>query len=108
MRIVRTRRYRKDLERIGASADDVRSLESAIAADPTVGDVVPGLGGIRKVRFGIDKRGKRGGGRAIYFLMVADDAAIMLFAYAKNEREDLTKEQRKAALEIMKEFTDGR
>ena len=31
----------------------------------------------------------------------------MLFAYAKNEQEDLTKEQRKTALEIMKEFTDG-
>jgi hypothetical protein len=106
MKIVRTRRYRKDIKRIGASVADIQVLEGAIASDPTIGDVIPGLGGIRKIRFGIGNRGKRGGGRAIYFLIVADDMAIMLFAYAKNEQEDLTQEQRKAALEIMKEFTD--
>ena len=78
-----------------------------IAIDPACGDPIPGLGGIRKVRFRLGGRGKRGGGRAIYFLMVADDAAIMLFAYAKNEREDLSADQRKAALAILKEFNDG-
>ena len=67
----------------------------------------PGLGGIRKLRFGLGRKGKRGGGRAIYFLMVSEDTAIMLFAYAKNEQEDLTTQQRKAALEIMRTFTDG-
>jgi len=107
MQIVRTNRYRKDLKRIGATTAEVAGLEQSIAADPTVGDVIPGLGGIRKVRFGLGTKGKRGGARAIYFLMVADDVAVMLFAYAKNEQEDLTKDQRKAALEIMKEFTDG-
>lgn len=107
MRIVRTKRYQKDLKRIGVSASDVNALEQAIALDPTVGNVIPGLGGIRKVRFGLGNKGKRGGARAIYFLMVSDDTAIMLFAYAKNEQEDLTREQRKTALEIMKELTDG-
>src|SRR5690606_23484901 len=52
-------------------------------------------------------KGKRGGGRAIYFLMIADDVAIMLFAYAKSEQEDLTRDQRKTALAILKELTDG-
>ena len=46
MKIVRTRRCRKDLERIGTPAADLRSLEGAIAADPKVDDVIPGLGGI--------------------------------------------------------------
>lgn len=107
MRIVRTRRYVKDLKRLGASEAEIITLERTIAFDPTAGDVIPGLNGIRKVRFGLGNKGKRGGGRAIYFLIVADDVAIMLFAYAKNEQEDLTKEQRKAALEILKEFGDG-
>lgn len=39
--------------------------------------------------------------------MVADDVAVMLFAYAKNEQEDLSKEQRKAALAMLKEMRDG-
>lgn len=107
MRIVRTKRYQKDLKRIGASASDINALEQAIAFDPAIGDVIPGLGGIRKLRFGLGRKGKRGGGRAIYFLMVSEDTAIMLFAYAKNEQEDLTTQQRKAALEIMRTFTDG-
>lgn len=107
MRIVRTKRYQKDLKRLGASDGDIAALELAIANDPTIGDVIPGLAGIRKVRFAIGNRGKRGGGRAIYFLMIADDAAIMLFAYAKNKQEDLSADQRKAALALIKEFTDG-
>jgi hypothetical protein len=107
MRIVRTKRYIKDLKRIGASAADVSRLESAIASDPMAGTVIPGLGGIRKMRFRLGGRGKRGGGRAIYFLIVSDDVAVMLFAYAKGDAEDITEEQRRAALAIMKEMKDG-
>ena len=107
MQIVRTNRYLKDLKRLRASAEDVTALEQTIANDPTGGDVIPGLDGIRKIRFVLGKKGKRGGGRAIYFLMVADDVAVMLFAYAKNEQEDLSKEQRKAALAMLKEMRDG-
>ncbi|MBX3576523.1 MAG: type II toxin-antitoxin system RelE/ParE family toxin [Rhizobiaceae bacterium] len=102
-----TRRYARDLWRLGASDEEVAALEQAIADDPTAGDVIPGLDGIRKIRFALGSKGKRGGGRTIYFLMVTDDAAVMLFAYAKNEQEDLTKEQRKAALAMLKEMRDG-
>lgn len=42
------------------------------------------------------------------FLMVSDDVAVMIFAYAKSAQEDLTMEQRKAALALLKEMTDGR
>ena len=107
VKIVRTKRYTKDLKRIGASAADVSALETAIASDPTVGDVVPGLRGIRKVRFGVGGKGKRGGGRAIYFLMIADDAAVMLSAYAKSEKADLTAADKKILLALVKEFENG-
>lgn len=107
MQIVRTRRYLKDLKRIGATEDEVAELERSIAHDPTVGDVIPGLRGIRKVRFRMGGKGKRGGGRAVYFLMVADDMALMLTAYAKSAQEDLTNEQKKAVLALLEELTDG-
>lgn len=106
MQIVRTARYLKDLKRMGAKAADVSRLEAEIVANPQAGDVIPGLGGLRKLRFALGGRGKRGGGRAIYFLMVARDTAIMVFAYSKAEREDLTPDQRKAALALVKELTD--
>src|SRR6185436_813605 len=97
MQIVRTKRYARDLRRLGASNADIAKLEQAIANDPLVGDVIPGLAGLRKVRFALSGRGKRGGGRAVYYLIVREDVAIMIFAYAKSDQEDLTPEQKKAA-----------
>jgi hypothetical protein len=83
-------------------------LEAEIALNPQAGDVIPGLLGLRKIRFALGNKGKRGGGRAVYFLMVSDDVAVMIFAYAKSAQEDLTTEQRKAVLALLKEMTDGR
>jgi hypothetical protein len=66
------------------------------------------LAGLREFRFGLAGRGKRGGGRAIYFLLVADDVAVMVFAYAKAEKEDLTADEKKAARAIMREIINAR
>ncbi len=107
MRIVRTKRYQRDIRRMGATPAEVAAIEAEIASHPQVGDVIPGLEGIRKLRFRLAGRGKRGGGRAIYFLMLSDDTAVMLFAYAKNEREDMTTEQRAAAVAILRGMRDG-
>ncbi len=104
MKIVRTQRYQRDLKRIGATQTDIDRLELMVASNPTVGDVIPGLGGIRKVRFRLGSKGKRGGGRAIYFLMVTDELAVMLFAYEKAGQTDLTEDQRRAALALLQEL----
>ena len=106
MRIVQTTRYLRDLKRLGASASEIDRLEQTIANNPEAGAVIPGLGGVRKLRFALGGKGKRGGGRAIYFLMVSEDLAVMLFAYAKSDKEDMTPAERKAALAVMKEITD--
>jgi hypothetical protein len=95
------------MKRIGASTADIERLEQMIAANPYSGDVIRGLGGIRKIRFALGNKGKRGGGRAIYFLMVADDQAVMLFAYAKSAKEDMASAEKKVELALMKEITDG-
>ena len=108
MQIVRTGLYLRQMKRLGASNTDMGRLEAEIALNPQAGDVIPGLMGLRKIRFALGNKGKRGGGRAVYFLMVSDDVAIMIFAYAKSAQEDLTTEQRKAALALLKEMTDGR
>ena len=104
MRFIRTKRYQKDLRRIGATEAEADAVEISIAADPTAGDVISELRGVRKIRFGLRGKGKRGGGRAIYVLMVSDDLAIMIMAYTKNEQSDLTQHQRKAILSLLEEF----
>ena len=76
------------------SGGDRALLVAYLAYNPVAGDLVPGTGGIRKLRWGLEGRGKRGGARVIYFY---HDAALPLFAltaFAKNERADLSQEDR--------------
>lgn len=106
VKIVRTKRYLKDLKRIRVTAAEADAIDQAISNRPEVGDVIEGLRGVRKMRFGLRNKGKSGGGRAIYLLMVSDDLAILLTAYAKNEKSDLTSADRKAILAVLKEMED--
>lgn len=60
-----------------------------LAVHPGVGRVIPGSGGLRKVRWAARGRGKRGGLRLIYFWWMADDKILLLDIYAKSQQEDL-------------------
>ena len=76
-------------------SDDERALlVDYLAHNPTAGDLVQGTGGIRKVRWALDGRGKRGGARVIYFYHDADMPLFALTAYAKNERADLSQQDK--------------
>jgi hypothetical protein len=83
------------------SDDDYRLLQLELLQRPTVGSVIPGTGGLRKLRWGVPGRGKRGGARMIYFWHPTSGTLLMLFAYPKNEREDLTPAQREALRKIV-------
>lgn len=67
-----------------------------LASDPTCGVVIPGCGGLRKVRFGFGGRGKRGGARIIYLFGGRDIPVFLIAAFAKNEKADLTAAERNA------------
>lgn len=73
--------------------EEYRALQNALIEKPHLGDIIQGSGGIRKVRCGATGRGKRGGGRVIYYWATTQNQIFMLYAYAKNEQSDLTKEQ---------------
>jgi len=69
-------------------------LVGYLAYNPTAGAVIPGTGGVRKVRWALEGRGKRGGARVIYFYYDDDMPLFLLDIYAKNERADLTQSER--------------
>ena len=71
------------------SDDEYAALQQALVVNPTAGDVIPGSGGIRKLRWGLRGRGKRGGLRVIYFLRVRHDEIWMLTLYAKNVSDSI-------------------
>lgn len=60
-----------------------------IAANPEAGDVIPGSGGCRKVRWSRAGMGKRGGARVIYYLRLASGEVVLLIVYAKAKFDNL-------------------
>jgi mRNA-degrading endonuclease RelE of RelBE toxin-antitoxin system len=66
-----------------------------IAFNPESGDIIPGTGGVRKVRWSRAGSGKRGGARVVYFYFSPDAPLFLILAYAKAEREDMTPDQKK-------------
>jgi mRNA-degrading endonuclease RelE of RelBE toxin-antitoxin system len=73
--------------------DEYRKLQVALANTPTLGAVIPRSGGIRKVRWALPGRGKRGGTRVIYYWAATRDTILMLFIFSKGERGDLSSRQ---------------
>jgi len=74
-----------------------KALQIELMKNPEAGDVIKGTGGLRKVRYADEKRGKgkRGGLRVIYFWKDSDDQFWLFTVYDKDEADDLTAEQRK-------------
>jgi hypothetical protein len=76
-------------------SDDERALLiDYLAYNPSTGDLVAGTGGIRKLRWSLEGRGKRGGARVIYFYHDPGMPLFALTAYAKNEQSDLSQQDR--------------
>jgi hypothetical protein len=71
------------------SDEEYSQLQQALAANPEVGSVIPGSGGVRKIRWSVAGRGKRGGLRVIYFLRTRRGQTWMLTLYPKNVAENI-------------------
>ena len=67
--------------------EEYSSLQKALIKDPEAGDLIPGSGGIRKLRWGVAGRGKRGGIRVVYYARVRRGQIWML--YAKNAVDNI-------------------
>jgi hypothetical protein len=76
--------------------DGFAELQRYLASNPEAGDMVPGAGGIRKLRWKDPRRGKgrRGGLRVIYYCFLSELEIWLLTLYDKDESSDLTKDER--------------
>lgn len=81
--------------------EDRAALVGTLASDPMAGNLVPGLGGIRKLRFAPAGRGKSGGFRVIYYFASVNRPILALPIYAKNEQANITPQQQKALLALI-------
>lgn len=73
--------------------EDYAEFQSALVQQPDLGDLIRGSGGLRKVRWRVPGKGKRGGLRIIYYRLTQDDQILLLYAYAKSMQENLSESQ---------------
>ena len=70
------------------------ALVDYVAHNPAAGDLIRGTGGVRKLRWALAGRGKRGGGRVVYFYHNSDVPLFLLTIYSKTEQQDLSQKDR--------------
>lgn len=71
------------------SDEQYAKLQEALIANPEAGELIPGSGGVRKLRWGVAGRGQRGGLRVIYCARTRQGQIWMLTIYAKNVTETI-------------------
>jgi hypothetical protein len=91
--VVETPGYLRTAEVIFSKAE-LERIVSMVAADPQCGEVIPGTGGLRKVRVARSGMGKRGGARLIYIVRGKVFPVFLIAVYAKNEKGNLTRKER--------------
>lgn len=74
--------------------EERRDIVDYLAVNPRAGDLMEGTGGVRKLRWGRQGRGKSGGVRVIYYIHSELMPLYLLTLFAKNERANLTKAER--------------
>lgn len=84
--------------------DEYAKFQLALALRPDWGKVIPGGGGLRKLRWAGSGRGKRGGLRIIYYWQRADNQIWLLVVYPKSERDDLSHDEIKQLRRLVEEF----
>jgi len=85
------------------SDDEYALLQRALIDNPEAGALIPGSGGVRKTRWGVAGRGKRGGLRVIYYAKAREGIIWMLTIYRKNVTENIPAH----VLRKIKEEIDG-
>ena len=89
--------------KLGLTDDDLRSLEGLLIANPLAGAIIPGTGGLRKIRFAPPRwhSGKRGASRVIYAFIIEGEAVYLFTLYGKNEQSDLSQAEKKVFGQVL-------
>lgn len=101
--VVETRLFSRRADAV-LQSDERLDLITYLAANPLAGDVIPGTGGIRKLRWRARSKGKSGGARVIYYTYDESQPIFALLIYGKGEADDLTADEKRMLSKIAAEI----
>ena len=89
------------------SDEEFGELQEFLALAPAAGALIPGGGGLRKVRWLAQQWGKRGGARVIYYWNARANCIYLVHGYTKSSRDDLTNRELSTLRGLLRDLTDG-
>lgn len=95
--------YQTDASR-WLSAEEQDAVRQYLSLHPTSGDLIPGTGGIRKLRWRRPGMGKRGGLRIIYYFYNRTAPLYLLNVFGKNEKDDLSEREKQLLAKIVQQI----
>jgi Uncharacterized protein conserved in bacteria len=100
---VETMEFQSRWKALGMTEDDLQELQNFLLEHPDAAPVVQGTGGVRKLRWAREGKGKSGGLRTIYIDMRASAHIYLLTAFGKDEKADLSPDEKK----VIKAYVKG-
>lgn len=98
--------FTKRWKEIGLSDEDLLALQIILLKNPESGPVMEGTGGIRKVRFALENRGKSGSVRVCYTDFAEYEVTYLITAFTKNEQTNLSDEEKNVLKKLVKALKD--
>lgn len=87
--------FDKQWREMGLDDNDLQNLQVELLKNPQIGNVIRGTGKLRKMRFAFQNRGKSGSSRVLYVDFVVAETIYLIFAYPKNEKDNLSAEEKR-------------
>lgn len=94
--------FEKQWKNIGLSDGDLKTLQEELTLDPKKGDVIKGTGGLRKIRFAFEGKGKSGSVRVCYIDFENYQIIFLITAYSKSEKDNLSQAERNNISKLVK------
>ena len=104
--VVETAAYLKAVNSMWGE-DTKTEFVNYIAMHPNEGDLIPGTGGIRKIRWQASGHGKRGGARVIYYVYDEENPIYLLFAYPKNVQDNISEKEKRVLASVVTALKTG-
>ena len=103
MNVLRLAIFSKRAKKLFTEAE-IEAIAAYLSQFPEKGAVIPGTKGLRKLRWSVGNRGKRGGSRVIYYYHFPESLILLLSAYAKNQQEDMDAAEKKILKAAVEQF----